>query len=127
MYERLRPVQGLAIPIYFGEARCDDVPAILLSDIGGFPLCDPKVALTNEGDVVRMLYDAFGALAGLGIVHDDVKLDNYHLVGNKIMIVDLERAEVVDKKVDFFVDSNIDHLMGSYRSHQKCLEEDGLI
>lgn len=93
MYGRLQAFQGVLIPVYYGEAQYDGAPALLLSDIGGFPLCHPHAASMNEGDLLRTLHDAFGALATLSIIHDDANFDNYHLVGNKIMIVDLESAE----------------------------------
>ncbi|KAK1763567.1 hypothetical protein QBC33DRAFT_549340 [Phialemonium atrogriseum] len=127
MYGRLRAFQGVVIPVYFGEAQYDGALALLLSDIGGFPLCHPQAASMKEGDLLRMLHDPFGALATLSIIHDDAKLDNYHLVGNKIMIVDLESAEEAEENLEFFVDSIIDHLLGKYKSHQKCLEADWLL
>lgn len=108
MYKRLRAFQSVVIPVCYGEARCDDVPALLLSDIGGFPLCDPRAALIKEDDLLRMFYGAFGALAKLGILHDDAKLDIYHLVGNKTMIVDLEQADKVKPdEIEFLVNSTI--------------------
>lgn len=78
MNERLRPVQRVAIPVYFGDPRCDGVPATLLSGISGFLLCGPDAASTNEDGVMRMPYDAFGALWAVGIMAN-AKLGNYHL------------------------------------------------
>lgn len=127
MYKRLEAFQGVVIPMCYGETRCDGVPALLLSDIGGFPLYDARAASIQEDDLLRMFHDAFAALAGLGILHDDTKLDNYHLVGDKIMIVDLEQADEAGLAIDFLVDSTIRHLVSKYKSHQACLEEDGLL
>lgn len=44
-----------------------------------------------------MLHQALGALAAFSVSHDDTKLDNFHVVGDKIMAADFESAAVVKK------------------------------
>ncbi|KAM7209877.1 hypothetical protein V8F06_014742 [Rhypophila decipiens] len=48
-YARLRPLQGIVIPEFLGEVRCDKTRAILLSDIGGACLATPEPPTAISG------------------------------------------------------------------------------
>lgn len=142
VYERLRPLQGDVIPRLLGELEYDGARALLLSDIGGVCLASPAggMVLQEKGDdelvrakeLGRLLRDALGALAGMGVSHDDVKLNNFHLVGEgegegaKVMVVDLEQVDL-DLGVEdaaWVVRENVETLVGRWREHLECLRED---
>lgn len=80
-------------------------------------------------DFRRMLRQALDALAPFGILQDDSKLDNYHVVGDRIMTVDLERVNegLTDKILSFHIESEIDELSERYEATQYCPWSDGLI
>ncbi|KAK0655312.1 hypothetical protein B0T16DRAFT_498962 [Cercophora newfieldiana] len=118
----------------YGEAQHEGTRALVLSDIGGSCVAEPEGAAVLREQDVRPLFDqALRALASQGISHDDMKLDNFHLVnrsGNKIiMVVDLERINLLPSQKDpiQIVQADVDFLMQAYRDHLKCLQEDGLL
>jgi serine/threonine protein kinase len=132
-YEKLKCLQGLVIPICYGQAQYKGTRALVLSDIGGSCVAEPKGAVLREQDIRPLFDQALSALASQGISHDDMKLDNFHLVnhsGNKIiMIVDLERINQLPPQKDptQMVQADVDFLMQAYRDHLECLKEDGLL
>jgi hypothetical protein len=130
IYAKLRPLQGTVIPRYFGELRYENKRAILLSDIGGAALATPEGLLLEMADFRRMMHQAMSAVAQFGMFHDDIKLDNYHITGDKIMVVDLERMNegLTDKEyLDQLVKGAVDRLANRYEHTQYCLWKDGLI
>ncbi|KAK3933730.1 hypothetical protein QBC46DRAFT_105089 [Diplogelasinospora grovesii] len=132
-YEKLKCLQGLVIPTYYGQVQYMGTRALVLSDIGGACVAEPEGAVLSEQDVRPLFDQALSALASQGISHDDMKLDNFHLVsngGNKaIMIVDLERINELPPEKDRarIVQADVDFLMQAYRDHLECLREDGLL
>ncbi|KAK4123068.1 hypothetical protein N657DRAFT_574289, partial [Parathielavia appendiculata] len=95
-YDRLRPLQGKVMPVLLGQIEYDGARAPLLSDIGGVCLAEPAGEML-AGELGRLIGEALGQLAVGGLLHD-VKLDNFHLVGEgqgaKIMVVDLEQVDL---------------------------------
>ena len=132
-YDILRPLQGLVIPRYYGHIEYDGTPALILSDIGGKCVAEPEGAILREEELRPLLERALRALADYGVSHDDIKLDNFHLVeeGNedKIMVVDFERVDfgLSKEDFDFMVKANANQIMRWYKGHFKCLENDGLL
>lgn len=100
MYARLSALQGLIIPVYFGEASLEGRRALVLSDIGRVTLCDQPSLQRGSNGVSRMTDAAFRALTKFGVEYGDIKLGNFHLVsaseGDRVMIVDLESIEDMD-------------------------------
>ncbi|EQK99117.1 hypothetical protein G6O67_007499 [Ophiocordyceps sinensis] len=93
MYAKLKPLQGSVIPVCYGEARCQDGSrAIVLSDVGGFSFWADEVVAMQEERLTQMTKEAFSALISYGVLYDDLKLDNVHVVGSKVVILDLESA-----------------------------------
>ncbi|KAH6623448.1 hypothetical protein F5144DRAFT_539613 [Chaetomium tenue] len=135
IYAKLRPLQGSIIPICYGQASCDggSVPALVLSDTGGFDLCNPKAGGLPIDRMFNLLKDTFKALAAYGVYHGDTKLENFHLVGGpagRVMAIDLENAEEVENeqlKWESWIESDARFLLGIYRRHQQTLVEDGLV
>ena len=130
-YEELKCLQGIVIPVCYGQVQYEGTRALVLSDIGGACVAEPGGAVLGEQDVRPLFDQALSALASHGISHDDLKLDNFHLVnksGNKtIMIVDLERINKLPHEKDRaqIVRADVDFLMQAYRDHLECLREDG--
>lgn len=132
-YARLRELQGTIIPICYSLVVCyeQQVPALVLSDIGGCELYQSEACAIPKDRLAKLLRDAFEALARCGVGHGDLKLDNLHLIRDnnlRVMVVDLESVEDIDAANSaFFVDSDIDHILRTYRNHQECPMDDGLL
>jgi tRNA A-37 threonylcarbamoyl transferase component Bud32 len=124
MYGKLEALQGHRIPMFYGEGICDGTRAYILSNIGGKDLIDS--AGLNQDYLRTLLKEAFKDMHNLGVTHDDNKLDNYFLVGGKIMFVDLEdcRDLETEEETERADRHSIDHLLRQYRSHQKYLESE---
>ncbi|KAF5012145.1 hypothetical protein FDECE_1794 [Fusarium decemcellulare] len=132
-YAKLQCLQGVTIPRYYGCVDYDGVRAIILSDIGGACVAAPEGAVLQQDDFRAILDPALTALKNFGVSHDDVKLDNFHLVTengkDKIMVVDLERVDthLSENDLDFATRSHGSWLIQQYRQHLDCLEFDGLL
>ena len=129
-YEKLRCLQGLVIPSCYGQLQYEGSRALVLSDIGGTCVAEREGAVFREKNVRPFFDQALNALASQDISHDDMKLDNFHLVSNKaIMVVDLERVNELSPHKDraWIVQADVDFLMQAYRDHLECLREDGLL
>jgi hypothetical protein len=129
-YAKLAPLQDVVIPRCFGQLRYEGTRALLLSDIGGVCLATPEGGLLDLGDFRRMMRQALDAFLPFGILQDDSKLDNYHLVGDKIMVVDLERVSdgLTDKQfISSLIESEVKRLAQCYEEHQLCLWMDGFV
>lgn len=132
--EKTQPLQGRFIPICFGQIDYDDTRALLMSDIGGACLATPEGAILRHDELQPLLEETLTALVNTGVSHDDLKLDNFHLVeddrgGDRIMAVDLERVDMglSEKQAAFAVKCAVDFLMQAYRAYLECLEHDGLL
>ncbi|KAF4457115.1 hypothetical protein F53441_903 [Fusarium austroafricanum] len=129
-YERLQPLQGGTIPRWYGRAEYNRKRAFVLLNIGGACLATPEGAVLEEKDLRPLLTKALTALADMGVGYDDTKLDNFHLVTekvkDKIMIVDLEIVDTSLSEDDlaFTTSSNVNHLIRLYRMHLNCLHHD---
>lgn len=91
-YARLRPLQGTVIPELFGEVSYRGNRALLLSDIGGASADSPEGCLMDFAQFDRAVRECMAAVAKFGVTKDDVKLDNYHVVGAKVMAIDFENG-----------------------------------
>ena len=111
LYRRLKPVQGVHVPIFLGSIDLDKpyyydagiriVHPMLLSWAGECP-DGSKTSVSRNGprwtsDLVR----AVNAIHGAGVLHRDIRMPN--LLWNKetkrIMVIDFERAEIVVKDI----------------------------
>ncbi|KAM4061000.1 Protein kinase-like domain protein [Hirsutella rhossiliensis] len=128
-YEKVKPLRGIVVPKCYGELKYKGTRSLLLSDVGGENLATPEGALLEVTDLRRMLHDAFSALAQFGLSHDDTKLDNFHVVGDKVMVLDLERVDgnLSDERFAFHIKCDVNHLAQKYEDNQHCFYIDGLI
>lgn len=72
-YKKAAPLQGFAIPIYYGDVLYDNKPGILLSDCGS-PLSERQDI--REEDLRIKLKEGLTRLEDHGIGHDDLTLSN---------------------------------------------------
>ncbi|KAK3373651.1 hypothetical protein B0T24DRAFT_529550 [Lasiosphaeria ovina] len=129
-YAQLRPLQGVVVPKLIGELELGGNRALLLSDIGSADLASPEACLLKIDDFRRMLSQALTALAQFGISHGDEKLDNYHLVGDKIMVVDFELVNdrpLTEKQLERNIGFTVEFLAEHYQRRQHSLWKTGLI
>ncbi|WAO96964.1 Hypothetical protein NCS54_01466100 [Fusarium falciforme] len=122
MYERLRPAQGYLIPICYGLAWCDGKRALVLSEVEGItPFEQPVDTPLDAPEFCRRLRVAYGELGAYGLMYGDPKLDNYLLVDDRIVIVDLETVEEAKKEgdVEYVIESNVEFARDRYRSYLK--------
>ena len=120
MYTKLKRLQGEVIPIFYGEARCDDgTPALILSDVGGVPLWHESAFELAEMDLKKMLQASFGSLASYGVYYDDLKLDNLRFVGDKIVILDLENVDTLNSPAERAINLAVDEVLSLWRYYRK--------
>ncbi|KAH0592312.1 hypothetical protein MHUMG1_09925 [Metarhizium humberi] len=94
-YATWKSLQGIRIPRYFAELMYRGIKAILLSDIGGARVGEPAGALLDKEEFRRLIKDTLSDLAQLGALPYDNRLENLHIVGDKIMAVDFEMVDEV--------------------------------
>ncbi|KAH7228441.1 uncharacterized protein BKA55DRAFT_583661 [Fusarium redolens] len=132
-YHKLQPLQGTVIPRFYGMIQFNDIRALILSDIGGDCLATPEGAVLDKQDLRPLLDQAFTSLADLGAYHDDIKLDNFHLVTDngkdKIMVLDLESVsfELSGEDLSRVAKGTSNWLINQYDNHLECMEYDGMI
>ncbi|KAF4340757.1 hypothetical protein FBEOM_5318 [Fusarium beomiforme] len=132
-YNRLRPIQGLTIPKLYGMVQYVNTPALVPSDIRGSSVATPEGAVLDEQGIEPLFYHALTSLNEYSICHDDIKLDNFHLVSDegkdKIMIVDLESADFdqTEEELAYTAKIKTKSLLRQYRNHLKCMEQDGVL
>ena len=81
---------------------------IVLSEVDWVVLFNQESTAIDADGFQRRLEAAFGELARFGLLHDD---DNFLLVGDRIVVMDLESLEKDDpENVSFFSDARISHL-----------------
>ena len=125
MHSQLQALQGQTIPRCYGEARCDGTRALVLSEIDGVVPFNQESSAIDADEFQRRLEAAFGELAAFGLVHGDPKLDNFLIVKDRIMIVDLESLEKDDPdNIEFFSDARISHLRERYEAYLEGRELD---
>ncbi|TWU73408.1 hypothetical protein ED733_003575 [Metarhizium rileyi] len=99
-YAAMKDLQGIRIPKYYGELKYNGTRAILLSDIGGACIGDPAGAILGREEFRRMMNEALTDLARFGVLPDDIRLENFHLINGEVMIIDFEMVRKCDSKED---------------------------
>jgi len=94
MYATMAALQGTRIPVCYGQAKVypSERRALVLSDVGGLPLYHKDLALVPHVDLRRMMTEALRDLAAYGFQYADLRLSNFHLVGDRIVVLDLEQV-----------------------------------
>lgn len=134
-YARLRPLQGTVIPQLFGEVSYRGNRALLLSDIGGASADSPEGCLMDVAKFGRAIFECMAAVERFGVTQDDVKLDNYQVVGDKVMAVDFELVSDLDRATECLTEEqkkgwterNAEDITEEYERRQHSLWECGII
>ncbi|RDA88447.1 hypothetical protein CP532_6623 [Ophiocordyceps camponoti-leonardi (nom. inval.)] len=118
VYERLRPIQGKHVPVCLGlvDLRTFDrayfypfgynITHMMFLAWGG--TAANRIGLDNEGiqAVEEKADKALKACHDLGVIHEDIRLANMVVSeeGDKVMMIDFERAEIVEPRRKTLVD-----------------------
>lgn len=105
VYQALAPVQGRVVPRYYGQVKCPrtartDARTLLLSDIGGMTLDRKATRSIGIEYLEDILWVALRAIAALRVGHDDYKLTNYRLVGDKVIVIDFDSSYLFEVRED---------------------------
>jgi len=122
MYMQMKARQGDVIPILYGKAKYERARALLVSFIDGVRLS--QVTNLTVEEVRRKIEDAFLPLKHYGVVLDDIKLDNFILIDDGIVIIDLEQAyePVVPGEIEYTADSVMDTVLNYYKMNKKTVD-----
>ncbi|UKZ60640.1 uncharacterized protein TrAtP1_001911 [Trichoderma atroviride] len=94
-YKALESLQGIYIPKYLGATELNGVKSHVLSDVGGICVADIDEGSEDLAPAIEKLFrHTISAVAAMGHYQNDMRLDNFHLVGDKIVIVDLEQMGI---------------------------------
>lgn len=134
-YARLRPLQGTVIPQLLGEVSYRGNRALLLSDIGGASAASAEGCLMEVADFSRAIRQCMAAVAKFGVTQEDVKLDNYHVVGDKVMAVDFEmvsdlncpQEHLVEETCNARTEDDAEDMAEEYERYQFSLWGKGII
>ena len=109
MYIQIKARQGDVIPILYGKAKYERARSLLVSFIDGVRLS--QVTNLTVEEVRRKIEDAFLPLKHYGVVPDDIKLDNFVLIDDRIVIIDLEHVyePVVPGRIEYTADRVIEY------------------
>ncbi|RSM19251.1 hypothetical protein CDV31_001928 [Fusarium ambrosium] len=126
-YERLKPVQGVVVPVYYGQVRCNGSRSIIVQDVGGASLREPEGMLLELDEFVRLLEECYTALISFGVNLEDSQLGNFILVDGKVMAVDLEMVSFyrTEDEMKQFMYMDMSELARRYRDHRKYLRREG--
>lgn len=126
-YEKLKPLQGVVVPIYYGEVRYNGFRSIILQDVGGASLREPAGMLLEFEELARLLEECYVALFSFGVRLEDTQLGNFILVDGKAMVIDLEMVtfDNPEERLRQAMYIDISWLLGNYRDHRKFLRREG--
>ncbi|KPM39094.1 hypothetical protein AK830_g7458 [Neonectria ditissima] len=128
-YKKLKSLQGIVIPNFYGQVRFNEARAIILQDIGGVSLAEPAGATLDFDTFSTLLQECCCALQSCGVTPEDHQLGNFVLVENKIMAVDLEMVSF-DKPTEYTRTSmwnGITWMARLYRDRRAYLRKQGLL
>ncbi|KAI8721341.1 hypothetical protein NCS52_00581400 [Fusarium sp. LHS14.1] len=126
MYERLLCLQGTLIPKYFGETTVHNTRALILSEVDGVEACNQKFPCLEAPEFRHRVEEAFAELAQFGLAYGDLKLDNFLLVGDRVIIVDLESVwEDTPDEIEYANETHVEHLISMYERHLEGMSNDG--
>ncbi|KAM0439585.1 hypothetical protein ACHAPT_000677 [Fusarium lateritium] len=126
-YKQLKPVQGVVVPVYYGEVQYNGARSIIIQDVGGASFTEPAGMLLEFDEFARLLEECYVALISFGVNLEDAQLGNFILVDGRAMAVDLEMVSF-DRTPDEmrkFMYMDVTGLARQYRDHRKFLRSEG--
>lgn len=125
MYERLQPLQGILIPQFFGETECQGTRALILSEVDGVEVCKQKPPFLEPAEFRRRVEAAFDELAKFGLGYGHLRLDNFLIVGDGIVVLDLESVyEAVPDELEYATRRLVKLLTGMYEDYLEGISDD---
>lgn len=128
-YDRLKPVQGVAIPRCYGSLQYNGARALILEHVGGVLLASPEGSTLKLEAQCDLLQVCYRVLHSFGVHHDDPQLGNFQLVDGKVMALDLERV-MFDLPSDdnaFYMKTSIEELAIGYRDMRAYFRRNGFL
>ena len=129
-YGRLKPLQGVVVPVCYGCIQYDRTTrALLLEYLEGVPLSSPEGGTLSLEELSDLLHPCYRALHAFGVHHRDPNLYNYQLVDGKMKVLDLESINF-DLAEDFqtkLMNMGIRCLAEKYRDMQAEHRSEGLL
>ncbi|KAL9102056.1 MAG: hypothetical protein Q9163_002764 [Psora crenata] len=109
IYKRLSSIQGIHIPVYLGNLDLvhpysylgfATIVHMMFLSFGGTPFY-PSVTADNQVQMMERLERSIQAIHQLGVQHRDMAPRNilWHTELSQVMIIDFERAEVLERRV----------------------------
>ncbi|KAK5998644.1 hypothetical protein PT974_01025 [Cladobotryum mycophilum] len=119
-YNLLRPIQGITVPRFYGLTRYEGARSIILQDIGGASLFDPKGLLLDFEELRDLLQTCHREIHPYGIHQGDTQLGNFQLVDGRMMALDFEMAEfdLAEERKTLFMKLSISEIARKYRDAQ---------
>ena len=109
MYKRLRPIQGIHVPVHLGNIDLDrpffyhgiaEIVHMMFMSFGG-PLISRHMNAENRLYVARQVERSIQAIHELGVLHRDLMPPNilWSTEAGQAMVIDFERAEVLKPRI----------------------------
>jgi predicted Ser/Thr protein kinase len=92
-YEHL---QGDLIPCYYGEASCESVPGIVMSEAKGKTL--DSLSLEEQTQALAAIKDGYNKLTEAGIIHGDPQPYNVFYHDGHVMFIDFDCASLNEER-----------------------------
>lgn len=117
VYKRLESLQGRVIPSFLGNAIYNGKPSILISYIDGImPYEQDKNCPMSVEEFNSKVEFAVRQMEPFGLSHGDMKLDNFIICGDRVMVIDLESVEdEAEDVLDFAIETHLEMLMSQYQ------------
>ncbi|KAI1169735.1 hypothetical protein F4777DRAFT_572008 [Nemania sp. FL0916] len=126
-YRRLKAVQGISVPILYGQIRHNSTRWLLLEDLGGVSLASPEGALLELEKLSELLEECLRTLHSFDVHQLDPNPGNYQLVDGKLKALDFGDVDFglsADHK-EFFLTTRISSILRYYRDMQRFYEYQG--
>ncbi|RMJ18927.1 hypothetical protein CDV36_001330 [Fusarium kuroshium] len=109
----------------FKNEKIHNTRALILSEVNGVEACNQKFPCLEPSEFQRRIEEAFAELAKFGLAYGDIKLDNFLLVGDRVVIVDLESVwEDTPDEIEYANETHIEHLISMYERHLDGMSND---
>lgn len=117
MYKRLEPLQGRIIPSFLGDATYRGRPSILVSYIEGILPYEQDINSPMTMEEFRSKVEvSLRELKFFGVSYSDMKLGNFIICGDRIVVIDMESVnEEKEDVLEFAVTTYLESLMRQYK------------
>ncbi len=124
VYNKLKPLQGNLIPIFYGEAEYEGTRAFVLSEVDGVVSCLQSHPPLPGEEFKRRVEAIYQKLDVFKFSYDDANLGNILLTKDGAMLVDLESAwEPEPGDLAFMAGCSIQQFMLQYGYYLNSLDD----